>query len=668
MTPGVTLFVDESGDFETVRGRPWVVAGVAVMAHHGDAERELAEALGGIVREYGIMGPGDLHLTDVRRRSGAPAAASLANHLLAAGINSRVSVKYAATTNPSHKRVADRETTYRVMLQDLIALVEAAGVFEEPVERISLVVATRRTVTGSALTTAEEIQEDSIDSLRHAIEVGLASRGLYELLGSDRLELLLYSARHRWGLALADVLSNLVHNQDAEECGAVVQGLLRGGHLHLFRSGSNVVERRARVAERDRDYALALACWCEMLAAPGQQKDVRTWMSETWRRVLTEQGSRGPAATVEAVGELVWRGGAGNCGPGRRAKAFETLEATLADAAAAAAGPFPRMADALRFRLRVLRVRSLLRRGDYEESCRLLEEDRSILPGVTEDPSIVTLLFDWHLLRVEMLINGLQLHDARSAAERLARMHGDYQTLIAMMLEGNQGASSISSTTEHFRENVVHLHLRTRTLCLKRGDMSAEPLEAELRKEIECTSRWEDRDRLLIQLSALLLRASTPERAVIELQHRAVDAMSQKGLPFIAMAYARAWAQTAMNTRNRNAPQSELLEWFEQAAVGLGNDHPAESLWRDLGVLHALRGADDRARAAFHRARHVLSTIVQGPLALWQIELLAWHRQVLLREKGPVQWQHDLLAREFNLRTIGASLDSLQHLRVLSPL
>lgn len=146
------------------------------------------------------------------------------------------------------------------------------------------------------MSTRDDLLADVVEQVQDAIESGLAARGLLGRL--DARHLRIWKASESAGLVIADFVANLAYNRDRAESARLVDALIGADRLRLFQGLGGYAERRARVAERDGDLALAIARWAMIDAERDGARHRDAELIRLWRKVL-HQGATGPSATLE---------------------------------------------------------------------------------------------------------------------------------------------------------------------------------------------------------------------------------------------------------------------------------------------------------------------------------------------------------------------------------
>jgi hypothetical protein len=141
-----TLYIDESGDFETLRGE-WVLAGVLFSDTYENCESAFFKKLHSFPKKVGLHSIKEFHLTEFRRDLGHGQAIEIAEKLYAQIDSLPFSYYGIAAINHSKSSLSEREKTYRLMVSDLLAVCETAIPDNADLSRLDIVVASR-TING----------------------------------------------------------------------------------------------------------------------------------------------------------------------------------------------------------------------------------------------------------------------------------------------------------------------------------------------------------------------------------------------------------------------------------------------------------------------------------------------------------------------------------------
>jgi len=602
-----TLFVDESGNFST--SPRWIVSSVLCAGEPAAAEKRLAAALDPVRRRYRIPSVADMHLTELRKTRSHQEVTGIARAAFDSARDAGVLLGMLAVENARGEGLAESERTYRLMLLDLLALADALLPEQRQDAPLQVIVA-RRSKEGMPMSTREDLLADVIERIEDAIEAGLAARGLLGRLDAHHLRI--WKAADSAGLALADFVANLSYNRHRSESGALFGHLVEQGRLRLFEGLGGYAERRARISERDGDLAVAVARWALLDASADADCDRRrsAAMVQLWRRILTT-GSAGPTATLEAVLERLWRSHKAPRDHRELRDALVRIETGLRQTGAP---------SAMLYRLHNLMHQVANQMGDLPTAKRMMAEQSALAGEVALDPSRFHLMLDAQVLRT--LSEELRLDFA--AALRGARAHLRLTEQYGTLWELLDGAPSPVG----FAQSRLWLKAR---MTLVRALLLAGDSEA----LVEAGTRLDeiDSDKLNVADASRLLGYRV-WHALCE--DRRADALvlaeiliDQYDDPFAIQYAARAAADAvlpggAVTTDVLHA----MLGKLRQRADGL-DGHPAELIWRDIGVLEHRIGRRQRVRDALDRALTISTTLPNSPVKVWNRLVLDLHRSDL---------------------------------------
>jgi len=299
-----TLYIDESGDFETQRGQ-WVLSGALFADTYENCEKLLVNKLSSVPKELGCESIKDFHLTEFRQTHGHKAAVSMAETFLSKLDTLPFSHHFLATINYTKSSLSEREKTYRLMVSDLLALCETVIPENAAIEHLDLVIATR-TIDGERQTWESDVDKDIIQALPKALEMDLATKGMVDLIG-NHITVKLQQANKSWGLVCADFIANLTYNNRNQNEKELFDKLSEQNKYSLFESFGGYEVRRANIAERDQDYVLSLYRWLVLSLKKDMYEHSHISTQKLLKKIFVQRGTSGHRASIEAVIERLWR-------------------------------------------------------------------------------------------------------------------------------------------------------------------------------------------------------------------------------------------------------------------------------------------------------------------------------------------------------------------------
>lgn len=432
-----TLFIDESGDFESNRGQ-WLISGFLCNADYETSIKALDSVCKSLPSTLGVKSIRDFHLTEFRSNFGHKEALNKAQTFIDTLTKLAFNYHFLSTTNESKIRVTNREKTYRVMLFDLLSLFESVLPEGQVIEQLDIVVATR-TIDGVRQTNVSDIEDDVIRKLPQALEVDLATKGLVDIIGS-KIKIHLDYANSAWGLVAADFLANINYHNKRQLEAQILQDLTRKGLFTSFKTFSRYQERRAFVAERDEDYALASVRWLLMLETEGTEAAI-SGLNRTLTALFTRLGVAGARTAFEAVLDRLWR----LCKPGLEYERFIKLLSTLKDAVDEVSSAEVNNLDVFTYRTNVFLLKIINHIGNTKLALQLLEEQKILVNRVIYNPDNLSLIMDGLLVESEVFYNDLNFEQALVQAKKSYELAENYSSLSAIILDSEENCVSSNS-------------------------------------------------------------------------------------------------------------------------------------------------------------------------------------------------------------------------------
>lgn len=607
-----TLFVDESGDFDA--SRRWIVSGVLCTGKPQTAEKRLTSALEAVRRRFHIRSLADLHLTELRKARGHQYAIDIARAVIAAAEDTDIVTGMLVVENARGEGLADSERTYRLMLLDLLALADAVQSEDRGDAPLQLIVA-RRQCDGTPMSTREDLLADVVERVEDAVEAGLAARGLLGRL--DARHVRIWKAADSAGLVIADFIANLTYNRHRPESGALFDELLDHDRLRLFEGLGGYAERRARIAERDGDLAVALSRWALIDDGPECDERRHAALSHLWRRVL-DRGTTGPMATMEAVSERLWRQHKDPSAHPVLARALGHLESALVDAE----GP-----PELLYRLRNLMHLVANQMGDLTKAQRLIEAQAAIADPVAADPGQLHLVFDAQVLRVST-------DELRLDFEEVLRHGRAHQALVDQygalweLFDGAPGRAGFTRSRLWLKAQMTLL----RGLLLAGNDENLREAESLLAALPD--NQFSDSDRARIDCYCLWLKIR--KGCYDDAMCHARELLDRRSDVFSVQFAARAAADAILYDPKRHGASAKTLLSALRAVSLSSSGHPNDLIWRDIGVLEHYCGKRKSAVAeCLERSLAISDSLPQCPAHIWNRYVAEMHSSCLVGRYYP---------------------------------
>ncbi len=429
-----TLFIDESGDFETKKGK-WVISGLLVEGKFAEIDLEFRKIYSHIPKNLGFDSIKDFHLTEFRANLGHEKALDIAKHVLS---NLEVlKQKYAmvSVVNFTKSKLSEREMTYRLMMTDLLALIETVIPDDTTIDGLDLIVATR-TIDGIRQTSVSDIKIDVLNNLKLSFEAGLAARGIIDLL-NNKINIELHYANDLWGLVCADFIANLTYNIDNVDTKGYLKILEKENKYLLFESFGNYELRKAKIAERDGDYVLALYRFLVLSISKSNEsfgENIKLSIKNILIKSLDKKSSLKAKATIEALIERLWRNY-------KNIDKFDDLYQML--------GLLSYIMEELlqtetykEFLHILFRIKNMLlfvcnHIGYTENAFIYIGEQEKYIPKIASNPEYFILILDYKLYEIETYINDLQFEKAVIKAKEYYTLIENYRTVWELLSNGN---------------------------------------------------------------------------------------------------------------------------------------------------------------------------------------------------------------------------------------
>ena len=579
-----TLYIDESGDFETSRGQ-WVLAGLLISDSYANSEKLLTNKLSEMPRQLGLKSIKDFHLTDFRRDFGHETAVDMAKKVYNKLNGLSVAYHAIAAINFSKSSLSNREKTYRLMLSDILAVCETTIPEDQVITKLDLVVASR-TMDGKLQTTISNINQEIIQSLPFALEVDLATKGLVDLMGKN-IKVHMEYANESWGLVCADFLANLNYHNRKDNERSFLEALRLEGKYSLFESFGSFDIRRAHIAERNNDYVLALYRWIVIGQKQSEVEKAKDSIRRLLSKVFTNRGTFGHVASFEALIERLWRN---NNSVGQYDQLSQKLHFFENEFTGYLEKLSPSINNNLLFRLRNLRLIVENHLGRTTEAFQIIELQRRTVVKLATNPEYFQMVLDFKVSEIETYLNSLDLGTAQSLTVEYSRLMESYKEVWSLLL--NDEELSGFYTSRAFIKSEMSL-LKINILCLGLYD---EPLLSDIDERFAKVgaklTNIIDKSRLNNYKVMLFLKRHTPELAV----ECFVNQQNSRFSLFDALWFLRAVNDALLASKVIDMVKvNELLESQLPFLDLNSSGHPVDLVLRELALLEFQAGNKSNA-------------------------------------------------------------------------
>lgn len=419
-----TLYIDESGDFESQKGE-WLIGGYLISARKDEADQALQHALSPLVKELGLKRITDFHLTELRRKLGRDKAIQDAETLFGTIGKLGYSSHFLTIVNEEKIKFGDTEHNYRVMLSGMISMLDDVIQDLDELKSLDVVIATR-TKDGVRMTTENDIQNQVVNKQGKFLDADLTSGVLLQLLRRNSLNFSLDCATRNWGLVIADFLCNLTYHRNAQCESELLLKLTQKNLLTSFEAFGNFNERRARVADKNKDYPLSIIRWLEIFASTDdlERKNRAVDAIEKLLMKLTlTSGTDGVRFAVEGIAEKVWR--ANFRTPEMKVTMLTQLVLALDNSS-----ELPiRLKSYLTFKIRNLLLLQATRTFNNELAITTARKQNSVLPELMGDPDTLMLALTFKRLETEIYVNLRDFKHATALAQQYENLLLQYESI-----------------------------------------------------------------------------------------------------------------------------------------------------------------------------------------------------------------------------------------------
>jgi len=451
-----TLYIDESGDFESDRGE-WVLSGMLFSDSYDKCEKVFTNKFRAMPYDLGLGSIKDFHLTEFRREFGHGEAVGMAKKVFNKLGSLPFDYHCLVTINKTKSSLSNREKTYRLMLSDLLALCETTVPEDEVITSLDLVVATR-TIDGELQTNISNINDEIIKSLPVALEVDLTTKGMVDLIGKQ-LKVKMDYANNSWGLVCADFLANLNYHYHRENEKKLLEELSSKGKYSRFESFGRFEIRRANIAERDKDYVLSLYRWIII-----EFKNINTDKKEPIQRLLSKifntRGTTGSIISFEAIIERLWRNYNSIDKYKELSKILDLFEYELLKYIGRHSN---KNYDNFLFRLRNLMLIIENHLGNTKKALMIAEKQRKVVSSLTVNPDYFNMVLDFQIMEIEIYVNALNLKKAFELSKKYSSMISNYKEVWQLLVEEgdleefNASRANIKAEMTLLRCNILYI-------------------------------------------------------------------------------------------------------------------------------------------------------------------------------------------------------------------
>lgn len=603
-----TLYIDESGDFISEKGQ-WLISGVLFADTYENCERFLKSTMSNAPRELGLESIKQFHLTEFRRH-GNEKAVSMAKTVLDKLKSLPFDYHCLATIDYTKVSLSSREKTYRMMLSDLLALCETVVPEDEVIENLDLIVATR-TIDGVLATSISNINEEIVKSLPVALEVDLATKGMVDLIGKH-IKVKMDYANNSWGLVCADFIANLNYHNRKKHEKKYLSSLSKEGKFSLFESFGGYEERRANIAERDKDYVLALYRWLLIACKKTKENRAKKSIQRLFEKIFNNNRTSEQKASIEALLERLWKNN-------NHINQYHNLSSML-NLFAIEFNLFLESNQLHKYKNLLFRVKNMIllvenHLGDTKKASLVALEQNSMLTSLASNPENFQMILDFKIHEIELSVNSLKLEEALNQAMKYHSMVQNYKEIWKLLTETEELANFDQSRAS-IKANMALL--RCEVLSNKLYDENAEIKKIEQFKKIEQSlSQITDIGRLNNYKIMFYLKQKQPKLAV-EICLSIYSNISSVKLGLFDML----WFLRSINDALLNEDKikinllQKLIEFQINSLDTEAKGHPVDLIWREVALYEYLVGNKSKALKAIKKSRNSFD-LNDSPISSW---------------------------------------------------
>jgi hypothetical protein len=646
-----TLYIDESGDFESQRGQ-WIISGVLFQAKYEDCDTILKQKFLSISEELGLKSIRDFHLTEFRRNFNHEEAVLMARKTLSKLESLPFKYYFLTTVNYSKTSLSSRERTYRLMLSDLLALCENTLDENDKIDNLDLVVATR-TIDGILQTNISNIKEDIIGSLPVAFEVDLATKGMVDLIGKH-INIRMDYANNSWGLVCADFIANLTYHNRKEKEIQYFYELETKNKYKNFESFGDYESRKANVSYRDGDYVLSVYRWLKIFNKDNKNENAIIMIHKNLQKNFNSKGTTGSYIAFEALIERLWRN---HNQPSQYVEISSILKNFENQLESFFESTMIRDYEVYLFRLRNLMIIVENHLGNTKDGFELVNNQHKVISKLATNPEYFDLILNFKSIEIELYINSLEFKKALELALAYSNTINTFKEVWGLMAEeGNddfeKSRASIKAKMIQFRVELLNNNL----------DLKIDNLEDKLTNKSDI-SRFENYKIML------LLKQNHPKKAV---EHYFKLLELDNNLVF--NSFDLFWFLKAINElfimklefnklKIKNTIQNQLVN-FDLNTVG----HPIDLILRELALFEFNLGDKSQALKYIRKSKNAFNLENSNIAILLNIILEIYEDYFKGKLKDESEYFDKLIDTEFyKIFVMDKSTDLLKRVRHYSP-
>jgi len=646
-----TLYIDESGDFQSQRGQ-WIISGVLFQEKYDECENILKNKFHNMADELNLKSIKDFHLTEFRREFRHDEAVTMAKKTLSKLDSLPFEYNFLTTINYTKTTLSNREKTYRLMLADLLALCETTLGENEMIDKLDLVVATR-TIDGIRQTEKSDIKSDIIDNLPIAFEVDLATKGMVDLIGKH-INIHMDYANNSWGLVCADFIANLTYHNRKENEQNYFQELEEKGKYTNFESFGDFQSRKANISERDGDYVLSLFRWLNILNNDNTNKIANLSIDRVLKKFFTKKGTTGSYIAFEALIERLWRG---NNRPHHYQKLSSILINFDSKLSMFFAQNYVSAFEQYLFRLRnlILIVENHL--GNTNLALEIAKKQNESLTNIATNPENFDLVLNFKSIEVEIYVNDLDLKKALELSSKYSNTVETFKEVWALMVDGND--DNFERSRAYIKAKMIQFRIELFNNSTK---IEINSIEDKLTNSYDI-SRFENY-KIMLLLKQNRMKIAV-DYYVNRLKEKQKLTLNYFDLFWFLKSINEAFLNNVIfnNTLINNLVQKQI-EKFDFTKVG----HPIDLILRELALFEFHQGDKSKALKYIRKSKSAFN-LENSNIAIWLRILIDVHEDYFKGKlKDEAEYLKEINETSFcNMILNDTSLCLIKKVRFYSP-
>lgn len=609
-----TLYIDESGDFESQRGQ-WLISGVLFSESYKVCENTFTTKFKSAPAELNLKSIKQFHLTEFRKEFGHDKAVGMASKFLKKLNNLPFDYYCLAAINYSKHSLSTREKTYRLMLSDLLALCDTVLPEGKVISNLDLIIATR-TIDGELQTSISNVNQDIINSLPLALEVDLTSKGMVELIGKH-LKVHMDYANNSWGLVTADFIANLNYHHHHKNEKELLEQLASQGRFSRFESFGNYEERRANIAKRNGDLITSLYRW---LVIHSKEQTTRTEIAiqSVLFDVFNTTGTTGYLITLEAVIDRLWRS---FNKPNQHLKMATILRLFSNQLSIYESKNEVRDINNIIFKLRNLILIIENHLGETKSALHTSTLQNELVTRLGSNPEFFPRILDFKISEIETYINLLDFKKALLLSNKFSELIASYNDIWSLLLD-NVEQSEFDSSRACVKSKMTSI--RCNILCLEQGENNDELIK-EISELENIVSNKGDISRLFNYKVMYLLKTNQPLVAVNSYVDKLKNEDDCKLGIFDVFWFLRAINDALLNGSLKSTKELIVLIETQISFVDLNSEgHPVDLILRELALFEFQNLNKSKALKYIRRSTNA-SNLGGSEIAHWLKDLNRMH-------------------------------------------